>query len=181
MMDTYKCECGGTLHRQQVPELDFSKYVGGGLRVILENPPAWVCDTCKGVTLDGEVIDTARQAVVLLLIELPERFGPNLAKLMRRLLGLTQQELAERMGLNRVTVADWERGEKELSAQNDLLLRSIAMGVMSEKSDLVLAPMHDRQVHKALARVRKGIDVRELSSLPPFVITEALTALRQTL
>jgi hypothetical protein len=83
------------------------------------------------------------------------------------------------MGLNRVTVADWERGEKALSAQNDLLLRSITVGVMSEKSDLVLAPMHDRQVHKALARVRKGIDVRELSSLPPFVITEALTALRQ--
>ncbi len=180
MMDTFQCECGGTLHGQQVPELGFSKYVGGGLRVILENPPAWVCDTCKGVTLDGEVIDTARQVVVLLLIKLPERFGPHLAKLMRRLLGLTQQELADRMGRHRGTVADWERGEKELSAQNDLLLRSIAMGVMSEKSDLGLAPMHDQQVHRALARVRKGIDVREPSLLPPFIITEALTALRQT-
>jgi DNA-binding transcriptional regulator YiaG len=179
MMDSMKCACGGTLHRQQVPELDFSKYVGGGLRVSLENSPAWVCDTCKGVTLDGEVIDTGRKAVVLLLIEIPERFGPNLAKLIRRLLDLTQQELAERMGVNRVTVADWERGEKELSAQNDLLLRSIAMGVLSEKSEIVLERIHDRQVHKALARVRKGTAVREPSSVPPLVIAEALTALRQ--
>jgi DNA-binding transcriptional regulator YiaG len=165
-----------------VPEFDFSQYVGGGLHVILQNPPALVCDTCGGVALDGKVIDTARQAVVLLLVEIPERFGPSLARLLRRLIGLTQKELAERMGLHRVTIADWERGEKELSAQHDLLLRGIAMGVMSEASDKVVAQPQVWQdaISKVMTGVRSGSQVRDLASLSPMVIDEALTALRQT-
>jgi DNA-binding transcriptional regulator YiaG len=180
MTDSIRCECGGTLHRQQVPEFDFSQYVGGGLQVILQNPPAWVCDQCSGVALDGEVIDTAMQAVIVLLIEIPERFGPDLAKLLRRLLGLTQQELAERMGINRVTVANWECGKNEPSPHHDLLLRSIATGVISNSSKGVTLPVQAWQdIGKALAWVRGGPNVRDLPSLSPLIIAESLTTLRQ--
>lgn len=178
MTNNIACECGGALHRQQVPEFDFSRYVGGGVQVILQNPPAWVCDTCHGVTLDGELINAARQMVIHYLIKIPERFGSDLAKLVRRLIGLTQQELAERMGIHRVTIADWERGDKELSAQHDLLLRSIAFGVSFEASETVAMPIQDRQlIGKALASVRKGSQVRNLASLSPMMIAEAVTCL----
>lgn len=184
MTDDLKCACGGTLHRQQVPELDFSRYIGAGLHVILRNPPAWVCDQCKGVTLDGEVIDTATRSVVLHLITAPERLGGSLAKLVRRLLGLTQQDLAARIGVNRVTVADWERGAKELSAQNDLLLRCIAMAVIAAPSEAGSAsPMREMLItshalENALSTVRKGANVLDPASLSPLIIDATLTTLR---
>lgn len=185
MMDTLRCACGGTLHRQQVPELDFSRYIGADLCVILQNPPVWVCDRCRGVTLDGEVIDTATRAVVLHIMEAPERLDGSLARLVRRLIGLTQQELAERMGVNRVTVADWERGAKELSAQHDLLLRSIAMALISEPAPEVAstaprrAPLITSQaLVKVLSTVRKGANSLAPASLSPLIIDEALATLR---
>ncbi|MBI5511752.1 MAG: helix-turn-helix domain-containing protein [Deltaproteobacteria bacterium] len=48
-------------------------------------------------------------------------------------LGLTQDELAGRMGINKITVADWERGERPLSKEHDYELRGIALAHMLQR------------------------------------------------
>ena len=57
------------------------------------------------------------------------------ARYLRKQLGLTQQELAERADIDRVTVAKWETGDKSISPQHDFLLRGFALAeLMRAKS-----------------------------------------------
>lgn len=43
---------------------------------------------------------------------------PNRIKILRQEVGLTQQELANHLGLNRQAISDWERGVTSISLKN---------------------------------------------------------------
>jgi len=57
------------------------------------------------------------------IVGLPHRLTAGFARYLRRSMQITQQELADRMGIARETVASWESSLKEISPQHDLILR----------------------------------------------------------
>jgi transcriptional regulator with XRE-family HTH domain len=73
--------------------------------------------------LHGQVINAALFFIAMGIVGLPHRLSAGFARHLRRSMQITQQELADRMGIARETVASWESGLKEISPQHDLILR----------------------------------------------------------
>ncbi len=110
----------------RIKRFDFSAFAG--FPVTLNDVPGLHCSGCGGETLTGVVINQALQAVACACIMVTHRLTAELARYVRRSLDVTQQELADRMGIARETVAQWERGEREISPQHDFILRGLVIG-----------------------------------------------------
>jgi DNA-binding transcriptional regulator YiaG len=93
--------------------------------------PGFKCTKCGGTTIPGDVINDALRAAVIVVTRLPRRLGKNEAKFIRRTMGITQEDLARRIGVVRETVAKWET-EDGPSAQHDLLLRVVALTPLAQ-------------------------------------------------
>jgi len=146
-----KCECGGELRRVVLDEYDFS--AEAGLPVKLREVPALRCARCDEVVLEGAVAELGLHLVGLALVKQKELLRPEQAKYLRKLLGATQKELADRMSIARETVAAWECGQKTISPQHDYILRSLAVGNFME--ELRAAVIAERaQIAAALGGVR---------------------------
>ena len=118
------CECGGRLRTEIATSYDFSGYVG--FPVALRNVPILRCSKCAGETIDGGIINILLKVIVLEITKSPGRLSSDEARFLRRILGITQQELSDRMGIARETVAKWECGDS-ISPQHDLILRVIVL------------------------------------------------------
>jgi DNA-binding transcriptional regulator YiaG len=118
-------ECEGTLKPAKLSNFDFTQWAG--LSSSLEAVPGLRCDTCGGETIPGIVINQLLITLALAVIQLPHRLPPAEARYLRRCLQVTQQELADRMGVERETVAQWECARKEISSQHDLILRTFLL------------------------------------------------------
>ena len=73
--------------------------------------------------LHGQVINASLFLMEMNIVGFPHRFTAGFARYLRRSMQITQQELADRMGIARETVASWESNLKEISPQHDLILR----------------------------------------------------------
>lgn len=142
-----RCICGGVIRRVTLKEFDFTPLAG--VPALLENVPGLRCDRCKGETLMGDVISEALRSIAYVMIESPDRATADEARYLRRTLQNTQQELADRMGIARETVAQWERGASEISPQHDLILKTITLREVF--GDPVLTKPHVQQLLEALA------------------------------
>jgi transcriptional regulator with XRE-family HTH domain len=116
-----KCECGGTFKPVTLRSFDFTRY--SGLPSFLDGAPGWRCDACQREMLHGQVINASLFFIAMDIVGLPHRLTAGFARYLRRSMQITQQELADRMGIARETVASWESGLKEISPQHDLILR----------------------------------------------------------
>jgi transcriptional regulator with XRE-family HTH domain len=116
-----KCECGGTFKPITLNGFDFSRYAG--LPSFLDGAPGWKCGSCQREMLHGQVINVSLFLIAMLIVRFPRRLTPGFARYLRRSMQITQQELADRMGIARETVASWESNLKEISPQHDLILR----------------------------------------------------------
>lgn len=116
-----KCECGGTFKPVTLRGFDFSRY--SGLPSFLDGAPGWKCGSCQREMLHGEVINASLFFIAMDIVGLPHRLTADFARYLRRSMQITQQELADRMGIARETVASWESSLKEISPQHDLILR----------------------------------------------------------
>lgn len=161
-----KCECGGKYKESVVKDFDFTPFAG--LPVILQEGPGLRCSKCGDETLDGKVIDGLLDALASEVIKQPHLLNGQQARFLRKRLGLTQGELAERMGLSRrETVADWERGN--ISPQNDYILRALTFDRLSFQQSSF------SQLRGAIERVQTS---HFKGTPPPFVIKNALERLR---
>lgn len=113
------------MKRVILPKFDFT--VWSGVPSELVDVPGYRCSLCARETIPGGVINTSLRALSLEMIRLPHRLSAESAKYLRRTLEITQQELSDRMGLARETVAQWECGEREISPQQDMILRAIVV------------------------------------------------------
>ena len=160
-----KCECGGILKKVMLKEFDFT--VVAGIPAMLCNTPGLRCNRCHLPTLDGTVINETLRMIALAIAKQPERMTADHARFARKHIQLTQQELAERMGIARETVADWERGRDPVSAQHDLMLRALVIAHLMRRSKN--APTRS-EVIEAIGSVRA---TRPTSTSRPFVIEAA--------
>ncbi|HZL16490.1 MAG TPA: helix-turn-helix domain-containing protein [Polyangia bacterium] len=119
------CDCGGHLHPAKLASYDFSKYVG--FKVTLTGMDGLKCDKCGWETIDGHAINLAMDHMVVTFAGFPRRLNGIEASYFRRRLGVTQEELASRMGIVRETVAKWECGDQVISPQHDFILRVLSL------------------------------------------------------
>ncbi len=141
------CHCGGTLHYGELTDFDFSSYVGVPVR--LRTVPGYTCDGCGGHTLDGTTINDVERVLALAITQNPFLVSPQEAKFLRKHLGLTQDKLAERLGVVRETVARWETGEA-ISPPNDFILRTVVIASLGADGPKVLRPFAPRIVSEAI-------------------------------
>ena len=120
-----QCECSGTFKRVTLTNFDFSRY--SGLPSFLDGVPGWKCGSCKREMLLGQAINISLFFIAMLIVRSPGRLAPGFARYLRRSMQITQQELADRMGVARETVASWESNLKEISPQHDLILRVLIL------------------------------------------------------
>ena len=150
------CHCGGTLRYGELNDFDFSPYVG--VPVHLRTVPGYTCDQCNGHTLDGTLINDVEQVLALAITQKPFLVSSQEAKFLRKHLGLTQDKLAERLGVVRETVARWETGES-ISPPNDFILRTVVIASFGADGPKVLRPVPTGIVNEAintLTSVRKA-------------------------
>jgi len=169
---TMKCECGGLLKAVKLDSFDFTPLAG--IPVTLVGVPGLRCAKCKGATLEGEVINYVTHALASVLARQPERLSSAHARFLRKYLRLTQQALADRMGIARETVADWERGENVISAQHDFMLRAMVVGEMMSAPGK--APK--RQELAEAIRAARLVDPQKGAEPSPVVIDTFLDKLR---
>jgi transcriptional regulator with XRE-family HTH domain len=181
-----KCECGGTFKPTKLSNFDFSRH--SGIPSFLDGAPGWKCSSCGREILRGEVINASLFFIAMDIVAMPHRLSADLARYLRRSMQITQQELADRMGIARETVASWESSLKEISPQHDLILRVLmlnhARGSEALPTKVVVDIAND--VMATLSSVksepapRKARDLRvtesDFKKLPPTVLKAAATA-----
>jgi len=111
---------GANLLRQDVP---YAMKLADGRRVYIEIPGRWTVRDRS-----GQIAFTPQGARFLdriraLMIKTDGPATPGYLRSLREALGLTQQELARKIGVNKLTISRWERGELRPSAMSMRALR----------------------------------------------------------
>ncbi len=142
-----KSKCGEKMKEVVIDKYDFSDIAR--LPVVVHGMRMLRCAKCGEELMLGAETDRILDEVALSVVSKPERLGSNEAGYLRSHLGLTQKELAERMGLHKITIAAWE-SKKPISPQHDHILRGMVLAKLTkQKSPELLALEH---VHTAKPR-----------------------------
>src|SRR4051812_37354112 len=99
----------GTMVEGRVENYDASAVVGLEA-VVLRSAPALRCDRCGHVMFDGNVVEAVTEQLARLIVRQGEELRPTEIRFLREVIGMTQAELAERLGMSRATVNRWETG-----------------------------------------------------------------------
>jgi DNA-binding transcriptional regulator YiaG len=119
--------------------------------------PGLRCASCGAETVESATFERLRTAVARVVLSQPQILSAAEARFVRKAaLGLTQDQLAKRMGIHAVTVADWERGERLLSKEHDYELRGIALARLLELLSDSLRPALTQEASKILTGSRSA-------------------------
>ncbi len=92
-------------------------------KVVVSNLPARVCSKCGSVSLYGNILEQVAAQLAADLLRQSEIF-PFEARFLRKLVGDTQEQLANRLGVARATVNRWENGEAPSRGPDAYAIRS---------------------------------------------------------
>lgn len=157
-------DCGGETSPARLATYDARALFG--LPVVLENVPVAKCRACGAAMLAGWALDYAGQHLALELAAQRDLDGAEV-RYLRKFLGLTQEGLAGKLSVERITVGRWERGETRIEGPAGLALRSLVVFRVQD-----LAPSHPALAGARLAtvdpakrakRARHRVDVRRLA------------------
>jgi DNA-binding transcriptional regulator YiaG len=93
--------------------------------VIVRKLPAYACGSCEDVLLRGPVLEAVSSAVVREILMHSFPLGGVEVRFLRKAVGLTQVELAARLGIDRVSVARWESEERQLAGPESIAVRAV--------------------------------------------------------
>ena len=96
------------------------------------------------------------------MILMATTFGSNLARL-RKSHGLTQKELAEKIGINSTLISDYERGKLRLFDENIVKIAE----ALNITTDTLLGLNQENQVSENVS-LRMMKRIRKIENLPPF-------------
>lgn len=134
---------------------DFTEMAG--IASFLQDAPGFRCSACGLETVQGDVINFALRELARALARMPQLFRADGARFLRRYMRLSQQDLADRMGINRVTVAKWEGGSEPISPPHDFMLRTVftSYAMLEQKPK----PAEYAELAKAIREVRRDVSV----------------------
>lgn len=114
--------CGeDTLVRRTIDH-DVGDLVGMS-RVTVTGMPALVCPKCGAVSVDGPVVEEIIFHLAAAILSRSELDAIEV-RFLRKLVGDTQQELADRLGVNRATVNRWENASAPITGPDAYAVRS---------------------------------------------------------
>jgi DNA-binding XRE family transcriptional regulator len=121
----YRCtECHqGDLLPGFVDDHDVSALFGLGARLV--HAPALICNHCGEATLEGPVIEAAERTLAQLVVRGTGPLRPKGVRFLRGLMGLSQADLGERLGVHRVSVARWETDTAPVGALESFAIRTM--------------------------------------------------------
>jgi transcriptional regulator with XRE-family HTH domain len=104
-------------------------YIESGLKnVTLMNIPIYKCPDCKNSAVEIPKMNELHLLIGGLLVLQPTPLYGDQACYLRKSLGYSQEELAEKIGVTRVTVARWEIETKPMKRDHDKHLRGFYVG-----------------------------------------------------
>ncbi|MBI2898143.1 MAG: YgiT-type zinc finger protein [Deltaproteobacteria bacterium] len=122
-----KCqECRGEMTSRR----EAHRYVESGLpNVTLVDVEVRQCPRCGERTVGIPRVEELHRLLALELARKPERLLPNEIRFLRKYLGLSGVDFAERMRVDPATVSRWEREQEPqpMGPQAELLLRLMAV------------------------------------------------------
>lgn len=92
-------------------------------QVVVTNLPALVCPSCGNVSMYGAVLEEIALHLAALILQLPELPTPEV-RFLRKLVGDTQEEFAERLAVVRATVNRWENSDHPITGPDAYAIRS---------------------------------------------------------
>lgn len=125
--------CGkGTLVQKLLDEHDVGSLLDMK-KVVVRNLPALVCSKCDSTTMHGGILD---QIAVLLAVDILQRQELERAEVrfLRKFVGDTQEEFAERLGVVRATVNRWENSPASTKGPDAYAIRSHAFFRLRDRS-----------------------------------------------
>jgi len=121
------CSCGGSLRSGTVPEFDATDAIGLPAR-LTGAVPGLKCSSCDLFMVSVSALHKANVEICRVLLTKERRLsGQELRFLRKNLAGLSQQELADRIGVDRRSLIRWEK-QYSLNPDTDLLLRGAFVG-----------------------------------------------------
>jgi hypothetical protein len=136
MKTSIRCfECDHGVLERKVVEHDVGSLLGMD-EVRVTNLPALVCPRCKAVSVEGEVLDLVALGLAAHILKGPVLDGVEV-RFLRKLLGDTQNELAERLGVDRATVNRWENSSEPLTGAQAYAVRSHAFFRLRGRSPII--------------------------------------------
>jgi hypothetical protein len=146
-------ECEHAVLERRVIHHDVGRLVGmTGVRVT--NLPALVCPRCGAVSVDGELLNALSLSLAALILEQPTLDGIEV-RFLRKLMGDTQSELAEKVGVDRVTVNRWENSSDPIDGAQAYALRCHTFLRLRESAQEIAA-LSASLVEKPKATPRSG-------------------------
>lgn len=105
-------------------------------KVVVTNLPALVCSKCGAVSMYGHAIDEVSLLVAAQILR-QSSLKPAEVRFLRKLMGFTQDELAERLDVVRATVNRWETAKDEVSGPPAYTIRSFAFFRLRDRSPAI--------------------------------------------
>lgn len=119
--DTRECECCDGMARLEIQEHDYLYGHGDDQVTLKVKTPVWVCDSCRSI-FAAEGAEEAQHAAIC---EHLGRLTPSEISKARQAANLTQAQLADDLGISRVTVARWETSKHLQTAAHDKGMRAV--------------------------------------------------------
>ncbi len=107
-------------------------------RVAVHNMPALVCSKCGSVNMYGGILDQIALLLAVSILQLQE-LDPVEVRYLRKLIGDTQGEFAERLGVVRATVNRWENSSEPVKGPDAYAIRSHAFFRLRDRSPAIEA------------------------------------------
>jgi DNA-binding XRE family transcriptional regulator len=105
-MNCPECKKGQLIEAKSLPERDVGRLLGLP-SVLVVGAPGLSCEACGAVLTPGYVLDSLIPCLAAAIAAVSD-LGSSEARFLRKTLGLTQSELAEKLNISRPTIARWE-------------------------------------------------------------------------
>jgi DNA-binding XRE family transcriptional regulator len=132
-------------------DVDISDLVGLS-EVIVPDANVLACDNCDNFAMGGIGLDAYKNTIAKDLVETVDRLSGDEARYLRKLMLLTQNELAEKLGIDRMTILRWE-GEPHVEFFNSYALRALVSAWLTKRGiDVVLPDSASRGIKEPKKR-----------------------------
>lgn len=151
-----KCdECGGQLAVKRNAVRRYS--IGGLPHIELHGVEVTTCNKCGQESIAVPRVGQLHKVLAASILRLHRKLAPTEVRFLRKHIGLSGNEFAQRMGVTRETISRWENGNLSISALADRLVRLL---VVSHK------PSEDYAVDDMLSQLTDKPAPKKLSSVP---------------